>query len=84
MTSNTTNRVKNTTLITAKLIKLHSEMHLTETTSQQILSITRDAKTQGKERYYQTLSNLTDILQSSQNEQEVIQKLKQTYPTITK
>jgi hypothetical protein len=68
-------------LIAAKFLKMLSEKRTSETTNQQILAIIRDAKTQGKEQYYQTLSNLTDILNNSKNEEEIMQKLNEEYPT---
>jgi uncharacterized membrane-anchored protein YjiN (DUF445 family) len=67
-------------LIAAKFLKMLSETQISETTSQLILAIIRDAKIQGKEQYYQTLSNLTDILNNSKTEEEIIQKLNEEYP----
>lgn len=80
MTSNTTDRIKKTTLISVKLMKVYSEMDLLETTSKQILFIVRSAKTQGEDRYYQTLSKITDILEKSKNEQEIQENLTKVFP----
>lgn len=80
----TTDKIDRDIAISAQFAKALLDFEKSETTSQQILAIIRDAKTQGQERYYQTLSNLTDILNNSQTEEQVIQNLKAHYPKIVK
>ena len=64
------------------MFNLMREKKLSETTIQMISTILEE-ETQ-KEQRYQAISNLTDILNNSQNEQEIIKKLKETYPQIVK
>ncbi|MDD6848800.1 MAG: hypothetical protein PUD53_08550 [Oscillospiraceae bacterium] len=80
MSMTNTNKENINLLTAANFLKAYSEIKMLETTSQQILNIIRDAKTQGKERYYCILINITDILNNSKTEQELIQKLNKAYP----
>lgn len=75
-----TDKVGSDILISAQFTKALLETQKSEITSQQILAIVRGAKTQGKEHYYQTLSKLTDILNNSKTEEEIIQKLNKEFP----
>ena len=68
------------TLIVCKALRTISEKHLSEPTLQLILDIIRDIKTMENEPYYQALSEITDILNSSKTEQEIIKKLNEIFP----
>ena len=67
-------------IISANFIRALSEKKLSEPTLQMILAIIKDKSTQEREQHYLIRSNITDILNSSKTEQEIIEKLDETFP----
>lgn len=64
-----------------KMFHIMKEKNIAETIEQKIFHIIREETTQGSEQRYQAISKITDILNNSKTEQEVIQKLDKEFPT---
>lgn len=66
--------------VSSKLYKMCMKKKISDTMMRTITSIIKEKSTQGSEQRYQAVSNITDILNNSKTEQELIQKLNEAYP----
>ena len=64
----------------ANLYNLCLEKQLSGTTMDQITRITKDNTTVERERRYQMIGRITDMLQESKTEEEFLQKLRESFP----
>ncbi len=71
---------ENSLRASAEITKALLESSLSDSTVLMISSILKEGRTQGRERYTILRQIITDILNNSRTEQEIIQKLRQSFP----
>lgn len=77
---NNMQKIENSLRSSAELTKALLESKMSDSLALTITTILKEGRTQGREQYTVLRQTITDILNNSNTEQEIMQKLHQKFP----